>query len=263
MMSLLQKNLQLVHRSLNHSMAAAVDFMFPWNCLFCASSDDRQAESGLNYAWCRDCHEELIQADQQRCQKCAAVVGPFSRTTDGCVHCRDKKILFESACCVGMYEGILRRAILASKWSWTSSAIDALTRILIQQHLRHWRDLQIDCVVCVPQSARRRLRTHFHSAEIIANLVARSLGVGQNAVRLRRVRHPRPQKRVTLSERFRNQHKSIGVRQGDSVKGRRILVVDDVLTTGATCSEAARALKSAGAASCHVAVLGRVLSPGP
>lgn len=279
---------QILHRQATRLAASAVDFLFPWSCLFCGVQDESEADFGLSQPCCGTCHAALIQQEEQRCIRCAAVVGKYSKTDNGCVHCRDKKIRFDSASCVGMYEGPLRKAILASKWSWSSAMIDALTVLLIQQQNQHWQDLNIGAVVCIPQSSQRRLMTHFHAAEIIANRIAKFLNtkpkrsvlksevaqtaasqtaaspkVGRRTDGLRRLRQPRPQKRVVLSERFSNQRHSISVRNKASIAGRNVLIVDDVLTTGATCSEAARALTAAGAASCHVAVLSRVLSPGP
>lgn len=252
-----------LHQQATRLRDSAIDFLFPWSCLFCGVQDETAAEFGLDQPWCGNCYAELLQQDQQRCVQCAAVVGRYSKSDGGCVHCRDKKIRFESATCVGMYEGGLRRAILASKWSWSSSTINALTRLLIQQQLQHWQELEVGAIVAVPQGPWRRFRTHFHVAEIVANRIAASLNAGHRTDGLRRIRQPRPQKRVALGERFTNQRDSISVRKNSSVTGLNVLIVDDVLTTGATCSEAARALKAAGAASCHVAVLGRVLSPGP
>ena len=266
----LKRQVQNQAQILCHS---AVDFLFPWSCVFCGVRKESEATCGLDQPWCGDCQEELIQRNQQRCVQCAAVVGQYSNTANGCVHCRGKKIRFDSATCVGMYEGALRKAILASKWSWSSSTIDALTGLLIQQQKQHWLNLDIGAVVAVPQSARRRLHRYYHAAEMIANRIAKSLNTNVEGNRrlsttwrtdgLRRIRQPRPQKRVVLSERYGNQHQSIGVRDSACVASMNVLIVDDVLTTGATCSEAARALREAGAASCHVAVLGRVLSPGP
>lgn len=256
----ISQRLNLQATRLCHS---AVDFLFPWSCLFCGNQDESKATFGLEQPWCGACQAELLQQDQQRCGQCAAVVGKYSKSGTGCVHCRDKAIRFESATCVGMYEEKLRRAILASKWSWSSSTIDAMTSLLIQQQISSWKDLNVGLVVSIPQSTRRRFTTHYHAAEMIANRIARSLKVETRTDGIRRIRSPRPQKRVSLSERFRNQHESMAVRSDAIVTGLNVLIVDDVLTTGATCSEAARVLKQAGAASCHVAVLGRVLSPGP
>ena len=274
----IKQSYQLLQRQTSKLTASAVDFLFPWSCIFCNVQEEAQASFGLNRPWCANCQAELIQPDQQRCIRCAAVVGKYSNTASGCVHCRDKKIAFDSATSVGMYEGPLRNAILASKWSWSSTTLDALTTLLIEQQIQHWQELDIEVVVAVPQGALRRLTAHFHAAEIIANRIAKSLHESRRAAEgnrqqfsflrrrtdgLRRIRQPRPQKRVALSERFRNQQNSIAVRNEKQIKGRNVLIVDDVLTTGATCSEAARALTAAGAKCCHVAVLGRVLSPGP
>nr|AGC72063.1 hypothetical protein [uncultured bacterium A1Q1_fos_291] len=62
-----------------------------------------------------------------------------------------------------------------------------------------------------------------------------------------------------MSQRYENQSGALAVTHPSSVRGKRILIVDDVLTTGATCAEAARVLRDAGARSCTVAVLARVL----
>jgi predicted amidophosphoribosyltransferase len=76
---------------------------------------------------------------------------------------------------------------------------------------------------------------------------------------LYRQRQTRAQKRVPVSQRFGNQADAFSLQDMHVVDGERILLVDDVLTTGATCSEATKLLRQHGAEECHVAVLGRVL----
>ena len=76
---------------------------------------------------------------------------------------------------------------------------------------------------------------------------------------LSRRRNTRPQKRVPVEQRFQNQREAFRVRSGHVLEGKTVLIVDDVMTTGATCSEAARVLREHGAAECHVAILARVL----
>ena len=62
-----------------------------------------------------------------------------------------------------------------------------------------------------------------------------------------------------MTQRFENQKRSYSIRDAAVIRGERILIVDDVLTTGATCSEVAAVLLQAGAVECHVAVIARVL----
>lgn len=139
----------------------------------------------------------------------------------------------------------------------------ALSRMLVKHQLENWRRWEIDGLTVIPQSFRRRWSGHFHAADVIAREISRALNCPIIERGLHRVRHARPQKRVALSDRYNNQKNSMTVMDSTSIAGRKVLIVDDVLTTGATASEASRALKQAGAKACHVAVLARVLSSGP
>ena len=100
---------------------------------------------------------------------------------------------------------------------------------------------------------------HFNSAAVIAESLSVAIGAPLEDQTLYRSRLTRLQKRVDLKDRFENQKGAFGLRNPELLKGKRVLIVDDVLTTGATCSEASTLLKSAGAKTCHVAVIARVL----
>ena len=99
----------------------------------------------------------------------------------------------------------------------------------------------------------------FNSASIIAEEISRTINVPCDAHILSRRRNTRPQKRVPVEQRFQNQRDAFRVRPGHGLAGKTVLIVDDVMTTGATCSEAARILREHGAAKCHVVFLARVL----
>jgi predicted amidophosphoribosyltransferase len=102
------------------------------------------------------------------------------------------------------------------------------------------------------------LRSGVNSPELLAECLGKKLGIP--VVRtLRRRRYTRPQKDVLPHERFRNVRGAFGLRlwHGKRLKDARVLLVDDILTTGATCSEAAKLLKQAGAAVVAVAVVAR------
>ena len=158
-----------------------------------------------------------------------------------------------------MYEEALKRAVLSAKWSFSAVRIRSLGALLARNHLAEFRDMGIDRVIPIPQYWRQRAIRHFNPAWIISAEIAAQLGIPCDAHLLRRARRTRPQKRVAVSQRFDNQADAFGLKDAHIIKGERLLIVDDVLTTGATCSEAARLLKRFGAKSCHVAVLARVL----
>lgn len=113
--------------------------------------------------------------------------------------------------------------------------------------LRSWLDdLQPDVVVPMPLSARRLARRGFDQTRLLARPVARRLGLPLAGHLLRRTRDTAQQKGLQAAGRAANLAGAF--RAADQTAGRRILLVDDVMTTGATLHEAARTLKEAGAA---------------
>ncbi|MCP4174502.1 MAG: ComF family protein [Fuerstiella sp.] len=237
---------------------AALDFVFPWACQLCKCSDEesRRGAAGNFCFWCR---MRLAPEIPHSCGRCGAALGPHSSAIRGCVHCRREPIRFDSLTCLGMYEDALRNAVLSTKWSLSTTGTASLSDLLFRARRQELCDYDADLVIPIPQSWQVRLRRRFNPASVIAEVLAKALGVRADEHVLRRRRHTRPQKRVSVQRRFDNQKNSFRVRDGHVVDGRRILLVDDVVTTGATCSEAARMLRRHGAKSCRVAVLARVL----
>lgn len=226
-------------------------------CALCGAAD--QPESIRGSAFCESCRVQLAPDPVNRCQKCAAEIGPYARSDQGCVHCRRRRLRFDTVVCLGMYSGALRRALLAAKWSFSAVRIRSLGTLLAGARIAQLRETPIDRVIPIPQHWRQRLVRNFNPATVIAEELARQLRTVCDVHSLRRTSRTRPQKRVSVTQRLRNQAGALAVTHSASVEGQRILIVDDVLTTGATCSEAAKVLKAAGARSCTVAVLARVL----
>ena len=248
-------------RALQSISLSALDFVFPWTCQLCKCSDE-ESRRGAAGNFCRECQGRLAPEVSDSCGRCGAALGPHSSAPDGCVHCRSKPIRFDSLTCLGMYDDALRKAVLSAKWSFSSAETASLSNLLVDTRYEELCGYAADVVIPVPQSWQVRLRRRFNPASVIARVLARRLGVRADEHILRRRRNTRPQKRVSVQRRFDNQKDSFRVRDGHIVKGQRVLLVDDVVTTGATCSEAARTLRQHGAKSCRVAVLARVLDGG-
>lgn len=239
-----------------------LDFALPWKCVLCDSPDDNAQVSINRTSYCTSCTEkfEAAIADvDQSCERCGAVLGPFVPTDSPCVHCRDKPLKFDSVSCLGMYGETIRDAILSAKYSSSTVGLEALCRLLVQERCQQLRGIKPDLVMPIPHHWRARLTRHFNSAAVIAESLSVAIGAPLEDQTLYRSRLTRLQKRVDLKDRFENQKGAFGLRNPELLKGKRVLIVDDVLTTGATCSEASRLLKSAGAKACHVAVIARVL----
>ena len=233
------------------------DLFFPSRCALCGTTDHADSDGGN--AYCPDCIHKLTPEPVNRCERCAAEIGPFAKSDKGCTHCRKRKLRFNTVVCLGMYDDSLRKALLAAKWSFSAVRMRSLGALLASTRSAELNDKAFDRIVPIPQHWRQRIVRNFNPAWIIATELAARLNVKCDIHLLKRTSRTRPQKRVAVNQRFENQSGALAVAHLRTVPGERILIVDDVLTTGATCSEAAKVLRAAGAKSCTVAVLARVL----
>jgi ComF family protein len=171
-----------------------------------------------------------------------------------CALCRAGARGFDAAYCFGFYEGPLRELIHLLKYDGMKPLAGPLTGYL-------WRalplDEKFDAVVPMPLHWRRRFQRGFNQAAVLAKDVARRRKIPLlNAVR--RVRATRSQTGLTNAKRRENVSGAFRARRGWPVEGLRILLVDDVMTTGATASACASVLKRAGAKSVTLLTLARV-----
>ena len=199
----------------------------------------------------------MLAADgAEWCPRCAARVGPYGVLEEGCRHCRDEGYAFRSAVTLGMYEGDLQPAILASKQAAGEGLALSLAQLLLTQR-RAWFDkTPVDAVIPVPHHWARRLTSGHLASETVAHRLARSLRLPcwQDAVA--KTRWTPQQQGLSATDR-RTNLKSAFAGTGRPLAGLRLLLVDDVMTTGRTAQVVTRALLDAGAREVHVAVLGR------
>ncbi|MGL4397403.1 MAG: ComF family protein [Hyphomicrobium sp.] len=169
---------------------------------------------------------------------------------------------FDRARAVAQFSGLMRDLIHDLKFRDRHDARRLFGRWLAEAGAA----LIADCDVIVPVPlARRRLFTRrFNQAALLANEIARTAGKQTAPLALERVRAARPQVGLTRHERRRNVAGAFAVppRHAASVAGRAVLLVDDVITTGATVSAAAKALKRAGATRVDVLALAIVADVG-
>jgi ComF family protein len=165
---------------------------------------------------------------------------------------------FDGVYPLGRYDGELRDVVLKTK-RLSSEALSLNVGRLLAERLRDKIvAFRPDAVVPIPMHWLRRFRRGVNSPELIADVLGRKLGIPVVRMLARR-RYTRPQKDLLPRERFRNVRGAFGLprwRRRRS-KDARIMLVDDILTTGATCSEAAGLLKQAGAAAVAVAIVAR------
>jgi ComF family protein len=187
---------------------------------------------------------------------CASCRTPFHNAfpldADGrCALCRSGLRGFDAAYSFGAYEGVLRELIHLYKYGRVKTLAWPLSGLLAQALPR---DEAFDAAVPVPLYWRRRLQRGFNQAELLARGLSRRTGIP--VVRALGRRRPTPAQ-AGLSNSARRQNVSQAFR-ARNVQGKRILLIDDVMTTGATAASCAAALKQAGARRVSLLTVARV-----
>jgi ComF family protein len=208
--------------------------------------------------FCPPCKDSLLADPQPACPRCAVTVGPFVNLQGGCTRCHGTSLAFDRAVRLGPYEGPLRDAVLRLKHHTGEGLAEALGRLWAERAGEALRALAADVVLPVPLHWFHRLRRGYNQSEALARELAAGLGLPCRPRWLRRARLTRKQHHFRSGEERRgNVHDAFRARAGDALRGKHVLLVDDVMTTGSTAHEAARPLRAAGAAQITVAVLAR------
>ncbi|MEX2172048.1 MAG: ComF family protein [Pirellulales bacterium] len=229
---------------------ALLDLLYPPRCASC----DAPLGDSSRAVLCRDCRADLPLFEGSMCPRCGAAASALEPSSDGCGICRETKFHFDGTVALGDYSGLLRRLILRAKHE--EPVAQGLAELLFEHREQELLTAAPDLVVAVPMHWHRRWQRRTNSAEIMAAALSARLAVPARFSRLRRIRSTPPQTSVPGSERFANVRRAFRARRR-RLEARHVLLVDDVLTTGATCSEAARALRAAGVERVTVAVIAR------
>jgi ComF family protein len=233
----------------------SADLLFPPNCLVCSAP----ILLGLphNLLLCPRCLDSFERLEPPLCLRCASPVRGKTTNQTTCARCAKRKYHFQGATAYGIYARTLREAVIRAKQTSQLPLAHVLGRLLAQHCATEPPVADRDIVLAMPTHWLRRFSRGGNSAETLAEEVAAVLQLPllRRVIRLRR--RTRKQGMLTPHERFRNVQHAFTLVGAKPLQGAKILLVDDVLTTGATASEVARVLKQGGAHSVHVAVVAR------
>jgi len=235
-----------------------LDVLFPPRCRLCGSA----TAEGESF-FCEEC-VPLIEAERRQpaCPRCGTTVAPYEVSGGRCAECRESHLHVKATARVGEYFGCLAQMVRAYKFARREEFEPILSAFLVDAIARTpWFD-GIEAVVPVPTHWTRRIRRPFHPAETIASRVAAEAGLPLVHV-LRRTRGGPHQIGLSYTARLNNVRGAFAVRSNLVLDKSRLLVVDDVRTTGATLEECAKVLHRNGAAGVHAAVLVTVSGARP
>ncbi|MEK7865618.1 MAG: ComF family protein [Planctomycetota bacterium] len=237
-----------IGRWLERAGCALIDVVWPRACLVCDAPLVGTARVDL----CGSCEGAVRAVGAEACPRCGKPRGAPGRPRRRCRACRGRRFAFRRAVVAVRYEGVARRAVHELKFLRKPLLARPMGEWLAQALLaRRWEE-RVDVVVPVPLHRARRRERGYNQAEEIGVIVAEALGRPLVAGVLRRVRATARQARLPV--RKRRASPAGAFRVEGTVTGR-VLLIDDVLTTGGTADACARALMAAGAEEVLVAVV--------
>jgi len=232
-------------------LAALASLFYPALCVACSKPVNRS-----EYL-CDTCQSQAPRILPPFCAKCSE---PFSGAiTDEfrCANCEDRVLHFDAAVAAYRSRGLVRNLIHEFKYQRQHYLRHPLTGWL-HESMNDPRLVgrRFDVIASVPLHPARERERGFNQATLLAELLSKNIAVPFRAI-LERTRYTTTQTAHDRAERMENLRDAFRLRKKANVRQLRVLLIDDVLTTGSTLSECARILKRAGAISVHAATAAR------
>lgn len=235
-------------RAIRDICSGVLDLIYPPFCLVCK-------QAGEVYL-CAKCIEKMDFIQRPYCHKCGIPCEPEEFT---CRECHAHEFAFDSARSAGTFDGLMREAIHAFKYHYHLVLADPLAELMVRCFPNTQLGGDVDLLIPIPIHRSRETERGFNQSVELARRLGRALSLPVDTRALAKPRKTRHQVELSEQERAANLEGAFAVVDPRSVAGKRVLLIDDVFTTGATVNEGAKVLRAAGAASVNAYTLARSL----
>lgn len=219
-------------------------FVDKYNCIIC----DRELPAPTPHRTCNVCYHKLEIIVDGFCLKCGK---KLYGEGEYCLDCQEHEKHFDRAVAPVCYSGAAMRTVQELKYENRRYLAEPLARYMTDRFLSE--ELSVDLIIPVPLHEKRLKERGYNQSELLAAEISRALGVPMDASVALRVKDTLPSTQLQgRKAREENIEGAFVLKTKDAVKNKIVLVVDDVLTTGATSGELSRVLKKAGAAAVYV-----------
>ncbi len=222
------------------------EWLYPNRCIGCYELlEDLKADC------CQLCYNELKMITKDYCEKCGKV---HESKAPICFDCSKVSHSFQMGRGVFVYEGIIKKSLFGLKFFKQTWLGERFGRILADYY-RHEGLWDVDLIIPVPLHLFRYLERGYNQAEIIARTLGLDLDLPCDSQVLYRKKMTKPQKNLKDDERIHNLDSAFKVKKRDRIVGKKILLIDDIYTTGATIDSCAKALLDEGASEIYFLTL--------
>jgi ComF family protein len=232
-----------------------LNLIYPEECFICSDAIARHQDCGI----CSNCWDKALALKivPPRCSSCGLPLHHFENNLDHlCGDCILQPPPYSGARSFGYYTAELGKIVQELKFRGKRNLARLLAPLLTAAFFESWSRDEFDLVVPVPLHSKRRRERGYNQSELLARSLARQVAVSYNPALLR-IRPTLPQVGLTDSERKENVRKAFRCCRPQQISKKRVLLIDDVMTTGATVASAAQALLDGGALRVSVLTVAR------
>ena len=229
-----------------------LDMLYPRSCIGCGVVSP---EAFRHICW--DCWSDASHVEPPFCNLCGDPVAGAIDHDFICYACSAEKPAFDGARSVARYDGVVGEALRQLKYGKALWLAPDMSVLLTHCLNAEYPTQKFDLIVPVPLHHVRRRARGFNQSAVLAYELGRRIKCPSRPGVLRRIRPTTTQTNLTAPQRLSNVRNAFISRRAKWLAGRRVLLVDDVMTTGATVNACAKALKKGGAASVHVITVAR------
>ena len=240
--------------NLRSCLDTALGFFYPNVCQFCQTSRATEREGYV----CSDCWTQVRFIRKPVCERCGLPFAGDLTTAFECSNCRELELHFSSARSAVVAKTIVLEAIHRFKYSRALWFENFLADLLIREAAPVLRGQDWDALVPVPLHPKKFREREFNQAEILARRLGAAVDIRVDTKILQRITATATQTLLSRELRAANMAGAFAAAP-NTLAGKKLVVVDDVFTTGATTSACAKALRAAGAAEVCVWTVARGL----
>jgi ComF family protein len=240
---------------LREILTGIADLIFPPRCAAC----DALLQEHGPLPFCPSCLAGIRFIRSPLCPRCGTPFPGAEGEDHLCGDCLTRERPYALARSVGRYEGTLLAAIHRFKYRGKDGIGHVLGALMADFAAANWDMAAFDLIVPVPLHVKRLRERGFNQAVLLARPLAKRFGITLDVMSLKRDRFTPPQVGLGRRERPANVRGAFSVRHPRRIEGRRILLVDDVFTTGSTLTECSRTLVAAKAQAVAVLTMARAL----
>jgi ComF family protein len=221
---------------------ALLDLIYPPRCIFCTEIIPFQEERGI----CKRCRNTLPFIEGKVCQKCGKPIQDSDHRTT-CFDCIKNSHVYDRGWAVFAYEGMVKDAIYRFKYGGHKEYGKYLGKLMAEKIKYQISEEGFDLIIPIPIHKRRKKERGYNQAEELAKSISSELGIPMDPFILARVKETSPQSGLSIVQRQNNIKKAFKIDDTINLHQMKILLIDDIYTTGTTINYCADLLKERGA----------------